>query len=466
MTNAGINSTVELLDDNKVKLSVEVDEAEFDSALDAAFKRIAKEVRLPGFRPGKAPRRILEAQFGHGVGREEALREALPDYYAKAVVAHDVDVIAPPDIEITAGQDEGAVAFDAVVEVRPVIEVAGYDGLRVEIPSPVPSEQDIDEQIDRMRAQFAEFVTVERPAEDGDHVTIDMTGTHEGEEVPGLTTTDYDYEVGTGAVVAEIDENLRGASAGDELEFEADHPDPDEDEPLSFVVAVHEVKEAVLPELDDEWAKEASEFETVEELRADLLERMTSMRVAQARMALQQNTAEELAGLVTAEIPDSMVEGEIDSRLQDLIGRLQQQGMDPAEYLVQMGQTPDSLRAEFREPAELAVKVDLALRTIAEIEGLMPDDDALTEAIDEMATQSGQDGAELKERLAEVGQISALRADLGKRDALEWLTENVELIDEDGVAVDRALLELPDETTPEEAEVAEEDNTAEEGDDQ
>ncbi len=463
MTSANINSTVELLDDNKVKLSVEVDEAEFDSALDAAFKRIAKEVRLPGFRPGKAPRQILEAQFGHGVGREEALREALPDYYAQAVVAHDVDVIAPPDIEITAGQEEGAVAFDAVVEIRPVIEVAGYDGLRVEIPSPVPSDEEIDEQIDRMRGQFAEFVTVERPAEDGDHVTIDITGTHGDEEVPGLTTSDYDYEVGTGAVVAEIDENLRGASAGDRVEFDAEHPDPDEDEPLSFVVTVKEVKEAVLPDLDDEWAKEASEFETVEELRADLFERMSSMRVAQAKMALQQNTAEALAGLVTAEIPQSMVDAEIESRLQDLIGRLQQQGMDPAEYLVQMGQTPESLRAEFREPAELAVKVDLALRTIAEVEGLMPDDDALTEAINEMAAESGQDGADLKERLARVGQLSALRADLGKRDALEWLTENVELIDEDGVAVDRALLELPDETSPEEAE---EDNPAEEGDDQ
>jgi trigger factor len=463
MSNSNINSTVELLDDNKVKLSVEVDEAEFDSALDAAFKRIAKEVRVPGFRPGKAPRRLLEAQFGHGVGREEALREALPDYYARAVVAHDVDVIAPPDIEITSGQEEGAVAFAAVVEVRPVIEVAGYDGLQVKIPSPVPSDEEIDEQIDRMRQQFAEFVTVDRAAQDGDHVTIDIAGTHEGEEVPGLTTSDYDYEVGTGAVVAEIDENLRGASAGDELEFEAAHPDPDEDEPLSFVVNVTEVKEAVLPELDDEWAKEASEFETVDELRADLLERMGAMRVAQARMALQQNTAEELAGIVTAEIPDAMIEGEIDARLQDLIGRLRQQGMDPAEYFAQVGQTPDSLRAEFREPAEQAVKGDLALRTIADTENLLPDDDTLTEAIDEMADESGQDGAELKARLAEVGQLSALRADLGKRDALEWLTDNVELIDEDGAPIDRALLEFPeDEVVDETAEEEVKEQDAEE----
>jgi trigger factor len=444
MKRPNISSTLESLDDNKVKLSVEVDEAEFDSAIDAAFKRIAKEVRMPGFRPGKAPRKLLEAQFGKAVGREEALREALPDYYAHAVVTHDVDVIAAPEIEITAGQDDGQVTFDAVVEVRPSVEVAGYDGLRVEIPSPTPSAEDIDEQLDRMRSQFATFEPVDRPAQDGDHVTIDIVGTHAGEDVPGLTTSDYDYEVGTGAVVAEIDENLRGASAGDELEFDAEHPDPDEDEPLSFSITVKEVKEPVLPDLDDAWAAEASEFETLAELRADLEKRMGSMRIAQARMALEQNTAAALAELVIVDVPEAMVEGEIDARLQDLINRLRQQGVDAAQYLVQMGQTPESLRAEFREPAVQAVKVDLALRTVAEAEGLVPDDDKLRESLEEMSGQTGQDAEELRERLAEVGQLSALRADLGKQAAIEWLIENVELIDENGETVDRSSLELPD----------------------
>jgi trigger factor len=176
---------------------------------------------------------------------------------------------------------------------------------------------------------------------------------------------------------------------------------------------------------------------------------MGAMRVAQSRMALQQNTAEALAELVTAEIPEAMIEGEVDARLSDMVQRLQQQGIDPGQYLAQMGQTAEQLRAEFREPAESAVKVDLALRTVAEAESLYPDDAKLTEAIDEMAGQSGQDGAELKERLAAVGQLSSLRADLGKRDALEWLTENVELIDEDGAPVDRALLEFPEEEAEE-----------------
>lgn len=450
-----MKSTVETLDDNRVKLSVEVDEETFDVAVDAAFKRIAKEVRMPGFRPGKAPRRLLEAQFGSAVGREEALREAMPEYYAQAVIDHDVDVVAPPEIEITGGQEDGPVQFDAVVEIRPSVSAAGYDGLRVEIPNPVASDEEIDEQIDNLRRNFAELCAVERAAADEDHVTIDIEATHGDEPVPGLTTTDYDYLLGSGAVVPEIDENLRGASAGDEIEFSADHPDPEEEEPLQFSITVKEVKEAVLPDLDDEFAKANSEFETVEDLRADMADRMNTMRIQQANMAVQQNTAEALAALVTDEIPESMIENEINARIQDLVQRLQQQGMDVGAYLEAVGQTAETLAAEFREPAEQAVKVDLALRSVADLQGLVPDDDRIDEVIAEMAGPSGQDPDELKARLAEVGQISALRADLAKQAAMEWLTDNVELVDEDGEAIDREALEFP-------ARGAEEDSEEEE----
>lgn len=450
-----MKSTLETLDDNRVKLSVEVDEETFDVAVDAAFKRIAKEVRMPGFRPGKAPRRLLEAQFGSAVGREEALREAMPEYYAQAVIEHDVDVVAPPEIEITGGQESGPVQFDAVVEIRPTVNAAGYDGLRVEIPNPAASDEEIDEQIDNLRRQFAELTAVERAAVDDDHVTIDIEATHEGEPVPGLTTTDYDYLLGSGAVVPEIDENLRGASAGDEVEFSADHPDPEEEEPLQFSISVKEIKEAVLPDLDDEFAKANSEFETVEDLRDDMAVRLNTMRIQQANMAMQQNTAEALAALVTDEIPESMIENEINARIQDLVQRLQQQGMDVGAYLEAVGQTAETLAAEFRAPAEEAVKVDLGLRSVAELQGLVPDDDRVDEVIAEMAGPSGQDPDELKARLAEVGQLSTLRADLAKQAAMEWLTENVELVDDNGDSIDREALEFP-------ARDAEEDSEEEE----
>jgi trigger factor len=439
-----VSSRVEAVDDNKVKLSIDVDEDEFDAAVDAAFKRIAREVRIPGFRPGKAPRKLLEAQFGHQVGREEALRESLPDYYARAVVEHDIDVIASPEIEITGGQESGPVSFDATVEIRPTVNAAGYNGLRVEIPSPEVTDDEIDEQLDRMRAQFAELSEVDRPAIDGDHVTIDITGTFDGEEVSGLTTTDYDYEVGTGAVVEEIDVNLRGSKPGEILEFDAAHPDPDEDGSLHFRVLVKDVREAVLPDVDDEFAAENSEFDTADELVDDIRKRMSAMKIAQSRMALQQNTAEALAELIDAEIPEAMIQSEINARVQDFAARIEEQGVDIQEYLERVGKTGEELVAEFREPASNAVRIDLGLRAVADAEDLWPDDEAIDAEIEQALGDSDQEVSEVRQRLADAGQLSALRADLAKRAAVEWLTDNVELVDENGDPVDRDLLEFPE----------------------
>ncbi|MDE0066943.1 MAG: trigger factor [Acidimicrobiaceae bacterium] len=436
MSNNGTTSSIEILDGNKVKLTVEVDEEEFDSAVDAAFKRIAKQVRIPGFRPGRVPRRILEVQLGHEYGRAEALREALPGYYQRAVLQHDVDVIDAPDIEILEGQERGAVVFDATVEIRPVIEVAGYKGLRIEVPSPEPLDEEVDSEVDRLRAEHAEFQTVQRPAQDGDHVNIDIVGSHGGEEMPALSAGDYDYEVGTGAVVAEIDENLRGAGAGDVLTFEADHPDPETEEPLQFEISVLAVKEAVLPDPDDAWAAQATEFETLGELRADISERLASMKLMMARRTADAKIAEALAALVTHEIPEVMVADEVNGRLHEVFGDLRHSGFDPAEYLEQTGQDMDQLRAQFSDAAAEAVKVDLALRAIATAEGLTPDDEQLVETINEMAQRAGTDGAAHMDWLRESGQLPSLRADISKSKALEWLLDNVELVDEAGVAVD------------------------------
>ena len=436
MNNNGTTSSIEFLDDNRVKLRVEVDETEFDDAVSAAFKRISEQVRIPGFRQGKVPRRILEVQLGREYGRSEALREELPGYYQQALARHDVDAIDSPEIEIVAGEQEGAVVFDATVEIRPVIEVAGYDGLRIEVPNPDPSDSDIDSEINRLRAEHAVFKTVDRPAADGDQVSIDIVGSHEGEELPGLSAGDYDYELGTGAVVAEIDENLRGAVAGDELSFEAAHPDPDESEPLDFVIKLHDVREAVLPELDDSWAAEATAFETVDELRADAGERLASIKMSMARRTADLKIAEALAELVTQEVPEVMVADEIDGRLQELFGSLQASGVDPDDYLARTGQDVGQLRTEAAGPAEQAVKVDLALRAIAAAEGLGPDDDTLAETIEETAARLDPDGSGQLEQLRESGQLSSLRAALAKSKALEWLLDNVELVDESGAAVD------------------------------
>ena len=445
-----MKATVETLEGNKVKVSVEVDETEFESAVDDAFRRIAREVRIPGFRPGKAPRRVLEAQLGTGFAREEALRHALPEYYAQAVRENDVDVIAPPEIDITGGEEDGPVVFDAVVEIRPEIAISGHDDLTVTIPSPLVSDEEVDAQVERLRQNFAELATVDRAAQDGDNVTIDIAGWEDDEPVSGLTADDYLYEVGAGAVVAEIDDQLRGAKVGDILEFDADHPDPDSDASLRIRIMVKEIKEKVLPEVDDEWANEASEFETVEALREDLRKRSAMTRVIMAQMGLRNGAAQAAGDLVDADaVPEAMVSAEMEHRLQDLAMRLQAQGMDFDSYMAASGQDQEGMVAELRDAAVMATKADLALRGIAEAEGLDATDEDLDEELEKLAERVEQSPAEVRLALEEGDQIPAVRSDLRKRKALDWLVEHVQIVDEDGTPVDRADLEAPEIEEPE-----------------
>ncbi|MGI9604521.1 MAG: trigger factor [Acidimicrobiales bacterium] len=439
-----MNSTLETLEDNKVKLSVTIDAAEFEPALDAAYKRIAKEVRLPGFRPGKVPRKLIEKQYGPEMAREEALRTSMPEYYSQAVTDNDIDVIAAPDIEITAGQADGDVSFDAVVEIRPTVTISGYEGLRVEIPSPLVNDDDVQERLDAIRGQHAELETVDRSAEEGDHVTIDIAGTIDGEAVPGLTAEDYDYVLGSGAVVAEIDDNLAGASAGDTLEFSADHPDESQDDSIDFVITVKEVQEQKLPEADDAFAKEASEFETVEELRADLIHRLEDAKRGQAAMQFDQKTGDALAELVIDDLSDALFEDEMENRAQELAMRLQAQGIELDQYLQITGTTPEQFREQLREQAETSARVDLALRSISEAEELEVSDDELDEELRQLATQLDQSVADVKEQLEAAGRLQSIRSDMRIRAALQWVMDRAEVVDEDGIPVDRDLLEAPE----------------------
>src|ERR1039458_8784852 len=190
-----MRSTAEVLEGNRVKLSVEIDEEELRSAVDDTVKKLQREVRVPGFRPGKVPRRLLEVRLGGKAIREEVIRHSLPEYYAQAVEEAALDTISAPEIDITAGEEEGPLAFDAVVEVRPKVSVAGYEGLQVTVPSPQATEEEIDSQIDRMREQFAELTDVDRPARDDDVVTVDVSGLRDGEQVEDLSTSDFVYQL-------------------------------------------------------------------------------------------------------------------------------------------------------------------------------------------------------------------------------------------------------------------------------
>lgn len=431
-----MRSSVEPQDGNKVKLTVEIEEAEFDQALDAAFRKIARDVRVPGFRPGKAPRRLIEARLGPQVARQEALREALPEYYERALQENDITPVAPPEIDITAGQEAGPIAFDAVVEVMPQVSVAGYEGLRVVLPVIEVDEKEVDEQIDRLREQDGELRAVARTARDGDHVSMDRKVTRHDETL--LAADDELYEVGKGSIVPELDRELRGKRAGDIVKFNANTPDHGE---VTFTVLVKEVRETVLPELTDEWVSENSEVDTVEELRADIRRRLEAIRKIQANLILRDKVLEALIELVDEDMPEALVQDELQRRYESLQHRLGHQKASVAQYLEATGQTEQDLLLGLQAEATAALKADLGLAAVAEIEAIDVTDEEVEAEIHAMAERRKEKPDVTRRRLQSGAERVAVRSSLRKTKAMEWLVANTEYVDEDGRGIDRSQLE-------------------------
>ena len=437
-----MKTTVEPLEGNKVKLSVELDESEFGSAIDDAFRKIAREVRIPGFRPGKAPRRLVEARVGLDVARQEAIRDALPGYYERALRENDIEPIAAPEIDITSTDADPTMAFDAVVEVMPTVDVAGYGGLRVVMPSLEITDAEVDARVDRTREQFAELVTVSRPARDGDTVLIDRTISQGSES---SVVNDFSYEVGSGQVTPELDDHLRGAKAGDILKFDVHHEQIGE---ASFTVLVKEVREKILPELTDEWANEASEFDTVEELRANYRQELEAVRKLEAALAVRDKVVEALIELVDDEIPEALVAPEMERRLNTLSHRLSHQGIDLRSFLQSVGDSQDELVTQLRLEATNAVKADLALRAVAEQEEIEATDEEVDQEIVDIGRQRRMEPKKVRKELENEDQLPAVRSGIRKTKALEWLIAHTEFVDEEGQVIDRSLLTPPSLDTP------------------
>jgi len=431
-----VKSSVEPLEGNKVKVYVEVEEAEFDHDIDRAFKTLAKEVNLPGFRAGKVPRRVLEARIGLGPAREQALRESVPEYLSKAVREHDVDLIATPEVEITGGQDEGPVEFDATCEIRPEITVPGYGGLRIELPSVTPGDDEIEEAVQTELRRHGGLEPLDRPAETGDFVTLDLAATRDGEEVTGLNTEDWSYEIGQGWVAESFDDELIGASPGDELTFTATPKGTEE--PADFTVKVTAVQSLTVPELTDEWVSEnLGEFDTVDEWRADIVERMTEGRLNQARNQLVSKVTESLAGLVDLEPPESLVNADLQRRVQNTVQQFQAQGIDLEAWLSATGQDTNAFVESLRGQSHEAVKVDLALRAVAVAEQLEVEPDELESEYVRIAMQVGQKAKDVRKAYERNDAVPELISQLRKSKALDWLLHHVEMVDPTGAVLDR-----------------------------
>jgi len=434
-----VKSSVETLEGNKVKVYVEVEESEFDKDIDRAFKALAREVNLPGFRAGKAPRRVLEARFGVAPAREQALRESIPTYLAKALAEHQVDLISSPEIEITDGTESGPVEFDATVEIRPEITVPGYGGLRIELPSPVAEDGDIDEAVEAERRRHGSLQPVDRAAQDGDHVTVDIAATRDGEPVAGLTVDDWSYELGQGWIADDFDGHLTGSSAGDELTFTTT-PKGTED-PADFTVSVSAVQELVLPDLDDEWVSEnLGEHETVEEWRTALAEQLAAQKLDVARNQFVAAATGALVELVEIEPPEAMVQSDLQARASNTMEQFQSRGIELGQFLSATGQDPDDFMNTLREQSMQAVKLDLALRAVAAAEAFEVTEDDLDAEFSQMGMRFGEKPAKVRRAYETQGAMPDLVNQIRKSRALDHLLHHVDIVDPDGQPIDRDLI--------------------------
>ena len=434
-----MKSSVEPLEGNKVKLTVNIDEAEFDRDIDQAFRKIAREVRLPGFRNGKAPRRVLEARIGLAPAREQALRDAIPEYLAKAVREHDVDLIATPEVEITGGEEDGPVAFDATLQVRPEITVPGYGGLRVELPSPEATEAEVDDAVTTELRRHGQLVDAGRPSVAGDFITIDLVATRDGEEVAGLNTEDWSYEVGQGWIADGFDEQVTGVLPGVERRFTA--VPKGTDDPAEFVVKVTRVQSLVLPEATDEWvAENLGDHDTVAEWRESIRERISSAKLGQSRSQLVGQVTGALTGLTDIEPPEPLVQSDLRRRVDAMVRQLQSQGITMDQWLSATGQDSTQFVESMKGQSEQAVRVDLALRAVAAAESLDADDGDIGAEYERLARQFNEKPNQVRKAYERNDLVPELVAEIRKSKALDWLLHHVEMVDPEGHALDRELI--------------------------
>ncbi|MFA5774633.1 MAG: trigger factor [Ilumatobacteraceae bacterium] len=434
-----MKSSIETLEGNKVKVSIEIDEVEFDRNIDQAFRKIAKEVRIPGFRPGKAPRQLLQAQIGLGAARSQAIQDAIPEYLSTAVREHDIDLIATPQIQITKGETEGPIAFDATCEVRPEVSVPGYNGLRVELPSLVVKDSDVEEVVNSERRRHGTLTDVDRPIAIGDQVTLDLSGVREGIAVPGLNVEDWLYEVGKGWVSESFDRKLIGATLNEHIVYsEAPNGTTDEAE---ITILVKKIQEVTLEELTDEWVSEhVAEHDSIQAWKTSIRQRLESLKLNQARTVFVERTTSALGGLVSIDIPEAMVASELQSRVKNTVEQFKSQGVAIDQWLSATGQTTESFIESLRMQSQTAVKVDLALRAVAANENIVADDSDVDAEFQRIAMQVGGKAQQVRKAYEKNDAVAELKAQIRKSKAVDWLLHNTTLVDPDGHEINASTM--------------------------
>lgn len=454
-----MKSAVETLSPTRVKLTVEVPFDELKPSLDKAYKTIAQQINIPGFRRGKVPAAIIDRQVGRDAVVAQAMDEIVSKAYMDAIRENELTPLAQPEsLELAERESDGPVEFTAEVDVKPEIELPEYDGLEASVEDLEVTDEDVEEQVQALRERFGTLAEVERAAADDDFVTIDLVATKDGEVVPGAEVSGMSYRVGRGGMLDGLDEAIAGLSAGESKEFTSELVGGDlVGESVDVKVTVTAVQEQELPELDDEFAQMASEFDTVEELREDVRARLVNGKRLEQAAAARDAVLEALLDKVSVPLPESLVTDELNARRQNVEQQLVMAGITMEKYLEDEGQTVEEFEADLERRVRDAVAAQFLLDEIAEKEELGVEQQDLMQHIVRRAQQSGQDPQEFANHMFEHNHVPELIQEIRRGKALATLVEAATVVDASGNHVELKNLR-PDGTIGEpEAEVADEE---------
>ncbi|HEX4431253.1 MAG TPA: trigger factor [Frankiaceae bacterium] len=438
-----MKATKEALSPTRVKVTIEVPFEELSEDLASAYKRISRQIKVPGFRPGKVPARIVDQRIGRGYVLNEALPGALDRFYGQALEQEKIEAISSPeDVDVKEFNDGEQLVFTAEVDVRPEVTLPDLEGIEITVDDITVTDEDIDEQLSSLRDRFATLQPVERPVADGDYLTIDLSASIDGELVPDSESKGMSYLVGSENLIPGMDEAVLGAAEGDERTFPTELKMGDfAGQTADVAVKVISVKEKELPELDDEFATTASEFDTLDELKADLRERLARVRRYEQGAQARDKLIDKLNELVDVPLPESAVKAEVDAREHNLSHQLERVGVNREIYLETEGKTEEEYAAELRETSEKAVKSQLVLDALAEKEELTVEQEELTEHLVRRAQQSGVAPQEFANQIVQSGQIGVIFSEVRRGKALAQLLERVKITDESGNVVDLSVLD-------------------------
>ena len=428
-----MQTTVERPEKHTVKLTVEVEPEDFAKDLDRAYRSIANQVKIPGFRKGKVPRQIIDTQVGHDVVMEEFLSSAVPVYFREAVREQDLAPVTEPEIDLEQAEDGRPLIFTATVEVRPRLELTDYKGVRIERPDTSVTEQEIADWIERLRERFAELEPAERAATSDDYVVMDIRATMAGEEIEQLTRTDYLHRIGSGEFGPVLDAELPGTKPGDIIELDQaldatpGGESADAGSSVRLRVLVKEVKARRLPSLDDDLAKTASEFDTLDGLRSDLRQKIHELKERETVGILRDRALDALVTRTEVDLPETLIEHETEHRVAEAGSRAERSGLTLAQVLESQGWDEARFREDARDHAVRAITSDLVLEAVARAEEIEVTADEIGAEINVLAQAYQRDPKELAKQLDRSGQIVTLASDIIRTKALDLLVEHADI---------------------------------------